>query len=242
MKRPNEDPDRRPGPNGQQSAVPENLPQEIQDWVQNSRRIFAGQARDHGDRTYLLVTWGEKPTGGYETRIASLDVEGGELVAICHFKEPSKGEGVTQERTYPYDLVSVPRIRVPVSFRTEGNGPQYIMRVIGTEMEPIVRETEWIKVFEPHPGQEVRDTLRLRGICSVFEGTVNFKLKRDGTDLHEGFAMGAMGDWGYFETSVPLHSFEAGPVNLEVFTYSPKDGSIRDLITIPLTIVAPNPR
>jgi len=219
-----------------QALVLQAAPQEIQDWVENSLRLFAGQTRDHGDRTYLLLTLGEKPTGGYEAKISSLSVSGSELVALCRFKEPSPGEPVSQAKTYPFDLVAVPRLEVPVEFRAEGGTPWHIMRVLDSDVEPIVAESTWIKVFEPHPSQVVEGSLNLRGLCSVFEGTVNFRLVRDSTTLHEGFAQGAMGDWGYFEAQIPLDTVESGPAVLEVFTYSAKDGSVQDLISIDVTV------
>jgi hypothetical protein len=228
-----QEPDLEGGPH---TVVLQAAPQEIQEWVANSLRLFAGQARDHGDRTYLLLTLGEKPTGGYEARISSLSVSGGDLVALCRFKEPSPGETVSQAKTYPFDLVTVPRLEVPVEFRAEGDTPPHIMRVLGSDVEPIVAESTWIKVFEPRPGQVVAGSFSLRGLCSAFEGTVNYRLMRNSSILHEGFATGAMGDWGYFEAVVPLDTAENGPAVLEVFTYSAKDGSVQDLISIDVTV------
>ena len=212
----------------------EAIPNEIRSWVENSRHIPAGQAFNHGDRTYFLLTSGEKPTGGYKARIVSLDVDQGELVALCRFEEPSSDQPRTEALSYPYDLVTVPKLRVPVRFEAEGGA--YIMKVLSPGVEPIVAENTWIKVYEPSPGQVATDTLRVRGLCSTFEGTVNFQLTRDEAVLYEGFATGAMGDWGYFDASVPISALEAGPAVLKVFTYSAKDGSVENAIPIEVVI------
>lgn len=216
----------------------QDVPDEIRRWVDDSKRIFLGQSLDRDDLTYLLITWGEKPTGGYAVEVVGLAAENDEIYVACRSTEPSLKDSASQALTYPYDLVVVPRLRSPVRFMAEQGGPEYIPGLIGIKaVLPIVAESEWIKVFSPHPNQEVKDNFQLKGICNVFEGTVNFRLRRDEATLHEGFATGAMGDWGYFEATIPLDNYEAGPVQLEVFTYSPKDGSVRDLIQIPLTII-----
>lgn len=220
--------------------VPPDIPEEIRGWADNSRHIFAGQSRDYGDLTYLLVTLGEKPSGGYEVRITSLGIKDGKFLVRCRFKEPSPGEPVTQAITYPYDLVAVPRLTAPVEFVAEGR-ELYIPGVRGANtVEPIVAQSRGIKVFSPAPGEQVKGEFKLRGIANVFEGTVNFRLKRDGKTTYEGFATGAMGDWGYFEATVPVRPDpgrgprSAAATSLEVFTYSAKDGSVQDLIEIPL--------
>ncbi len=41
------------------------LPTEIKNWIENSKKIFLGQAYEYEDKLYILVTYGEKPTGGY---------------------------------------------------------------------------------------------------------------------------------------------------------------------------------
>lgn len=227
------------GPNNAQDGFSPGpqIPEELRDWLENSKRIFAGQTRNHGDRTYLLATWGQKPTAGYVVKIVSLGIQNNEVIVTCRFTEPVPGHAVAEVITYPYDLVEVPRLTVPARFVAEGGKPSCIPGVVGTDVvEPIVSETQWIKLFSPSPGQEIRDTLEVRGIANVFEGTVNFRLRRDNATLREGFATGAMGDWGYFTASVPLNHVEPGPVQLEVFTYSAEDGSIENHMTIPLTI------
>jgi hypothetical protein len=73
---------------------------------------------------------------------------------------------------------------------------------------------------------------------NVFEGTVNYSLT-DPADhiLTEGFTMGAMGDWGYFSFDIEITAdIESGtPLLLELYTLSPKDGSLQDLVQIELS-------
>jgi hypothetical protein len=46
-----------------------------------------------------------------------------------------------------------------------------------------------------------------------------------------------MGDWGYFSFEIEItEAIESGtPLLLELYTLSPKDGSIQDLVQIELT-------
>lgn len=73
---------------------------------------------------------------------------------------------------------------------------------------------------------------------NVFEGTVNYSLT-DPADhiLTEGFTLGAMGDWGYFSFDIEITAdIESGtPLLLELYTLSPKDGSLQDLVQIELS-------
>lgn len=68
-------------------------------------------------KVYVLVTRGEKPTGGYEVTIEKMETEktkeGTNLQVHALFKDPSDGESVAQLTTYPYavamtDLAALP--------------------------------------------------------------------------------------------------------------------------------------
>src|SRR5690554_4614822 len=51
--------------------IPHNhLSEELYNWVEESRDTFLAQDRVLGDVQYILVTYGEKPSGGYDVSIA----------------------------------------------------------------------------------------------------------------------------------------------------------------------------
>ncbi len=99
----------------------EELPEEIKAWIEDSRDTFGGRSRIHNGLLYILVTYGEKPTGGYTVEIAEIVKRGEELLVTVQFSEPGEDEMVTQALTYPYDLAVVEETDLTVEFRATGD-------------------------------------------------------------------------------------------------------------------------
>ena len=55
-----------------------------------------------GEGTYLVVFWGEKPTGGYTVEILSARTEGSRIVVRLALTKPPPDAMVSQALTYPY--------------------------------------------------------------------------------------------------------------------------------------------
>jgi spore germination protein GerM len=107
--------------------------------------------------------------------------------------------------------------------------------------------TPLILVESPTPGQTVRAPLHVHGISNTFEATVNYTL----TDpsgvvcsacaehvLEEGFTMATAGTgiWGTFDFDIPFDVERAGPIVLDVYEISAKDGTRVHQTTIPLDV------
>jgi len=94
-----------------------------------------------------------------------------------------------------------------------------------------------IKVTSPAPYGEVSSPIQIRGEARVFENIVNFSLKdASGAEITTGSAYANSPDvglFGSFEEDL-YFSTSAKEGTLEVFWYSPKDGSEIDKIIIPL--------
>ena len=69
---------------------------------------------------YILVTYGEKPTGGFEVEITGIAEEEDKIVVTVEFTEPGKDDMVTQALTYPYDLAMMDDPGLPVKFVATG--------------------------------------------------------------------------------------------------------------------------
>ncbi len=96
-------------------------PAEIEEWIENSRETFGGQTRLYNDELYILVTYGEKPTGGFDVEIAAVVEQEEKLVVTANFSEPGEDKVVTQALTYPYDLVVVEETDLPIEFVATGD-------------------------------------------------------------------------------------------------------------------------
>ncbi|MFO7952678.1 MAG: protease complex subunit PrcB family protein [Bacillota bacterium] len=99
----------------------EELPSEIETWVEESKYHFGGDSRIYDDQRYILAAYGERPTGGYSVEITSIKRKEDKIVVTAHFTAPEEGEPVTQAITYPYDLVVIEETELPVDFGTTGD-------------------------------------------------------------------------------------------------------------------------
>ncbi|MGM0651916.1 MAG: protease complex subunit PrcB family protein [Bacillota bacterium] len=108
--------------NGEEVEVvsPDQLPAEIEEWIEDSRQDFAGQIYELEGVLYILVTYGEKPTGGYDVEITEIVLQDEKVVVTAEFIEPAEDEMVTQALTYPYDLAMIEDPGLPVEFIATG--------------------------------------------------------------------------------------------------------------------------
>ncbi len=216
----------------------EVLPEEIKAWQEGSLTLFLGQARVHNGKLYLLVTYGEKPTGGYSVEITDLVERDGRLEVTVNFTDPAEDEMVTEALTYPYDLEVIDDPGLPVEFVATG-AQVYVPTLYGLEYLPTGHYgSGWIRVFRPLPGDQVENSFRVEGIGNVFEGNIRYRLlNAEGNPLAEGFTTAAMGDWGFYSFELETGDLASGSaIVLEFFTESPKDGSLENLVSIDLTV------
>jgi hypothetical protein len=216
------------------------LPENIRNWIENSSRTFIGHQKEFEGKTYILVTFGEKKTGGYSVDIRDLVFEDNSLTAVVELKQPSPNENVIQAFTYPYDLVTVDFTGFPVVFSPLGD-MEYIYELAGVdELKPIVAESDWIKIFGPPPGSVSTAGFTVEGVANVYEGTVSYRLISRGSILLEGYTTAAQGSWMYFTFDIDLSSVELSPksqdLELELFSESAKDGSDMFKVVIPLKL------
>lgn len=105
--------------------------------------------------------------------------------------------------------------------------------------EPVTREsflTEVNSILVTTPVEGVgHGSIEFGGIANVFEATVNMQLLDDtGQVVHEDVTMATCGTGCWGEYSFQVVDQEPPPPTLRVFTYSAKDGSPQDVVTIPI--------
>jgi hypothetical protein len=218
--------------------VENNLPPEIEAWLEDSLMLFLGQARSYEGKLYLLATYGEQMTGGFIVEIVTIEEEADRLVVTVNFSDPGGDEMVTQALTYPFDLVVIDDPGLPVEFMATGS-QDYLPTLYGLEYLPSGSHgSQWIRIFKPLPGDPVDDRFKVEGIGNVFEGNIQYRLlDADHKRLDEGFTTAAMGDWGFFSFEMETGGLISGSaLVLELFTGSPKDGSEENLVSIDLTV------
>jgi len=103
-------------------------------------------------------------------------------------------------------------------------------------------EEKNITVSRPSAGETVTFPFLIQGRARVFENTFNIKIKdAAGNTLYEDIAMSDApdaGQFGSFEKKIDylLKQPSGNNLILEIFDYSAKDGSVQDLVTVPVKI------
>jgi hypothetical protein len=95
---------------------PDTLPKKIAETLEHLKRqrgYFVFNPKDYvtGNDLYVLISAGEKPTGGYSINVDSLTLQNNTLKVVVKEQEPAAEDGVIQVITYPlvvvkmYDLI-----------------------------------------------------------------------------------------------------------------------------------------
>jgi hypothetical protein len=105
---------------------------------------------------------------------------------------------------------------------------------------PLATPLPPIAVALPQSGMRVSSPITIAGSADVFEATVNIRvLNGNGEVVAESFAMATCGTGcrGDFSTQVDAPVDTEQPGTIQVFEYSAKDGSMINIVEIPVTLV-----
>src|SRR5262249_3405589 len=75
---------------------------------------------DFAHRVAYLIATGPRSSTGYELRIVRVLDEGGHILIVVHERTPTLGEPVAARVTYPFRLITLPRIDKPVKLKWPG--------------------------------------------------------------------------------------------------------------------------
>ncbi len=182
-----------------------------------------------------------------DTKILGINIENG--LATVNFSEEvlnanvgSSGEalGIQSIVNTLTNLPNIEKVVFQVNGRTDGRAQDWWGHV-GLYKQPFTKD--YSKVYKPaiwvtHPSphQVVGVPLFIKGSAMVFEGTVNAKLlDSNGKILAESYTTTSGAPVrGDFEMSIKFDPPTSGEGVLEVFDYSPKDGSPQDVVSIPV--------
>lgn len=179
-----------------------------------------------GDKTYIMYAWGEKPTGGYGVRIASVEDTDEAVIVKVELSAPKPGDVVTQALTYPFDVVETGRLDKEIHLYTGG-------------AETIeLKTTSRIVVTSPAVNAEVSGgKITVKGWARVWEGALMVELE-DGHNILGRKAIqaseGAPGR-GEFEAELTYTRPSGSHGMLIFYTESAEDGSRQDVVMVPVT-------
>lgn len=100
-----------------QRVQEEQLPEEVQTWLDENIIEPGKDTYAHEDKLYILVAYGEKPTAGYSVEISKVEKSDGNINVYSSFQDPGKDDMVATVITYPYDLIVIEDQGLPVIFK-----------------------------------------------------------------------------------------------------------------------------
>lgn len=202
----------------------DELPGEVAAWIEEQQTQIGISQMVADGRTYILVAWGEKPTGGYEVTVEDVAAAGEEALRLdIKLTAPEDEAAVTQAITYPFALIAVE----PGSYyRLEPHfdGGRFL-------------ENRSFRIEEPALFSEVTDHVRVAGEARVFEGVFQITVE-DGHNVLADEVMQVAGApaWAPFDVTLELTEQPTSPNGVVfIYTHSAQDGSIVDAIAIPIS-------
>jgi len=187
------------------------IPKEVAAWIERSKTIEAAQTLTVNHETYILVTYGEKNTGGYEVNILHVerDDKGGARVVV-RLTDPVKGMPVSQAVTYPYELVKLKsELQAPIDF-SDVNGKTIVQLKGFSSIPPYVKKTNNIILFD---AKLQKDNVIISGAVRTFDGIVHVGIRNVSgkyTIQHPIQASDGLPNWGYFTDNIPLSQLKEG--------------------------------
>ena len=211
---------------GWEEATIDGLPDEVRSWVEEHQQQMGIFQEVFDGRTYVLVAWGEKPTGGYAVEVTDVTVDGETLHLAVALSEPASDATVTQALTYPHALVAVTPGRI-YQIQPEFSGAIFL-------------QNRSFRIELPEMFTAVDDRVRVKGQARVFEGAFQIYVE-DGHNILAEQTMQVEGApaWGAFDVELELRETPTSPNGVvTVLTHSPKDGSVLDPIHIPISFTS----
>lgn len=82
-------------------------PQPVKDWL-NKNKYKEDYAVIHTEKhTFILITRGEKKTGGYGLELTKLEKQDNKIAVFVEYTDPKPDQVVIQVVTYPYLIVKL---------------------------------------------------------------------------------------------------------------------------------------
>lgn len=111
---------------------------------------------------------------------------------------------------------------------------------VEADPKKIVIENEAFQIFQPTPGEKVKEIIVIKGLARVYEGTVLYELEDGHNILDKGFTTATEGapGWGAFEIIIELDkevANDSGSVIL--YEESAEDGSRINELIIPVKVI-----
>ncbi|MEX2356059.1 MAG: S-layer homology domain-containing protein, partial [Thermaerobacterales bacterium] len=213
------------------------LSEDMAAWVQQHKIHQGIHRRDDQGRTWLMVAWGEKSTGGYTVEIEEAAVNAqGVLILSVSLQAPGPEDIVTQVITYPHALITVAATDQPAAAEFEGAA------WVDDSAEGLALASSRIFVQTPEARAVVAEgvPIRIKGAARLFEGTFEVVLEDGHYQLARQMVTATAGgpEWGAFdfELNFPAPSSSHGHLIFE--WVNAEDGTVVEELGVPIAFGA----
>ena len=94
-----------------------DLPEELKNLIMEKKAAPFKLTYSNDQGLYIVVGYGEQPTGGYSIEVAELYLTEHAIVIDTELEGPEKGEPTGVEKSYPYVVVRTEYLEEPVIFQ-----------------------------------------------------------------------------------------------------------------------------
>ncbi len=224
------------GPDGEriswESVELEEVSDEVAAWAQANYQKRGVYVLPAGEVRYLLVAWGEKPTGGYSVQVDGVerDMFGGVRMAV-QLTAPGPDEMVTEAITYPHQLIALDAGDNTITVN-------FIGELWSEELgEPADDDPEMILRVEAQPGQPAPNPLVVWGRARVYEATFQLVVEDGHYHLSEDVITVAEGgpSSAEFAVVVTMDSYTSPHGTVVASVEDAADGGMREVAAIPIS-------
>lgn len=210
------------------------IPEQVAEWAESMKETQGLHRLDHDGKTWVMVAWGSKATGGYDVTVDEAEqMRTGVIVLSVSLTAPGEEDIVTQAFTYPYDLIVIDQTDAPLAAEF-GEHPTLWLPEDQKGL-PLVSERVFLQT--PMAGSELGQTLRVKGAAKLFEGTFHIVLEDGHNQLVNQLGTASAGgpEWGVIDVELeyPIPSNPHG--HLIIMWQDAKDGSWVEEIGVPVT-------
>lgn len=211
-------------------VLDKEVPPEVSDFREATKEHPGLYPLTVGDATYLLVSWGQKRTGGYAVSVRGARQDGDVIVIEVALTAPKPGDIVTQVITHPHALIALPATEA--SFAAEFSGAEWAPK--GTEGLPLVSGDVFVN--SPPPMSAATSPISVVGAIRASWEKVRVSIE-DGHDVLGSAVVEvkAVGEaWRPFRTKLQFRK-PTNPVgHLIVSAWDPATGAWVEKVGVPL--------
>lgn len=202
----------------------QDIPEELTDWVEENRKAQGIYFKSTEDKTFILISAGEQPTGGYFLQLNSATVVApGSIYLSAQVIPPAQDMMVTQALTWPCMLIAI-----------EGSDIHTVDGIIENATGELSEKIN----FEIVDAQAIADNRELSDWVQKQQGIDNIAYTRIGDELFVYVGVGEKPTGGYTVEVIEVAHNRPDEAFVNAVLHSPApDMMVIQVITTPFTVI-----